>query len=116
MRHHSKRGFTFLEIMIVVGIVGMLVTMAMPNFLRTRALAQKNVCIENMLQLESAKQLFALEKGKSSGYTVVDAELFGDGLFMKRKPECPAGGDYDLALIGTNTTCSYALTLEHVLR
>jgi prepilin-type N-terminal cleavage/methylation domain-containing protein len=54
-------GFTLVEIMIVVAIIGLLATIAIPNFMRARLQAQRSACINNLRQLDGAKQTWALE-------------------------------------------------------
>ena len=54
-------GFTLVEIMIVVAIIGLLATIAIPNFVRARLQAQRSACINNLRQLDGAKQTWALE-------------------------------------------------------
>src|SRR5437899_11608609 len=58
---NSKSGFTLVEIMIVVAIIGLLAAIAIPNFVRARTTAQMNACINNLRQIDSAKQQWALE-------------------------------------------------------
>src|SRR6476660_6364399 len=61
IRTTSKAGFTLVEIMIVVAIIGLLAAIAIPNFARARTTSQQNACINNLRQLDGAKQTWALE-------------------------------------------------------
>ena len=103
-----RRGFTLLEILIVVAVLGILVGMAFPNFLKSRNNAQKQICIENLSQIESAKQIWGVENGKKDGDPPTDGDLFGSSRYMKKKPMCPGGGTYDLTSVGANATCTIA--------
>jgi prepilin-type N-terminal cleavage/methylation domain-containing protein len=103
-----RRGFTLLEILIVVAVLGILVGMAFPNFLKSRTNAQKQICIENLSQIESAKQIWGVENGQTDGDGPSDADLFGATRYMKHKPNCPARGTYDLTTVGVNATCTIA--------
>lgn len=111
LRNH-QRGFTLLEIMIVVAILGLLVAVAMPSFLKTRTQARKQICVENLSQIESAKQIWGMENQKKNGDVPEMSDLVGANLYIKKEPECPASGTYDLKEIGASPTC----TIEgHVL-
>jgi prepilin-type N-terminal cleavage/methylation domain-containing protein len=57
----NKRGFTLIEIMIVVAIIGLLAAIAIPNFVHARSTSQQNACINNLRQIDGAKQEWALE-------------------------------------------------------
>jgi prepilin-type N-terminal cleavage/methylation domain-containing protein len=69
-----KSGFTLVEIMIVVAIIGLLAAIAIPNFIRARESAQLNSIANNLRILEGAKEQWALENKKATS----DAVTFGD--------------------------------------
>ncbi len=66
LKHFGATGFTLVEIMIVVAIIGLLATIAIPNFMRARQKAQQTACINNLKQLDGAKQTWAVENRVSS--------------------------------------------------
>lgn len=101
-----RRGYTLLEILIVVAILGILVGLAFPNFIKSRAHAQKQMCIENLSQIESAKQIWGMESGRANGDAPGEADLIGPTSYMRKMPDCAAGGEYSFNAIGTNATCT----------
>lgn len=100
----GKGGFTLVEIMIVVAIIGLLAAIAIPNFMKAREKAQQNACIANLKQMDGAKTLYALDNAKGTGATVVWANLVTD--YIKSTPSCPAGGTYTIGNMGTTPTCT----------
>src|SRR5689334_25188443 len=107
----SKSGFTLVEIMIVVAIIGLLAAIAIPNFVRARTTSQKNACINNLRQIDGAKQQWALENHKTSADAApVSASLMpylGRGT-TGNWPSCPANGSYTINGISTPPACSLA--------
>ena len=72
-----KAGFTLVEIMIVVAIIGLLAAIAIPNFIKARATSQQNACINNLRQIDGAINEWALETGQSNGATVRRNDCLG---------------------------------------
>jgi prepilin-type N-terminal cleavage/methylation domain-containing protein len=114
-----KAGFTLVEIMIVVSIIGLLAAIAIPNFVKARTSAQCNACINNLRQIDAAANQFALEKGKTSGATInypTDLAPYIKLNSLSSIPPCPAGGTYACGTVGTNPTCTLSsLTPSHRL-
>lgn len=105
LKRQSKAGFTLVEIMIVVAIIGLLAAIAIPNFVRARTTAQKNACINNLRQVDGAKEQWALENKKVTGDTVGNSDItpYLKGSTM---PNCPSSGSYTPNAVGTTPSCS----------
>ncbi len=113
-----KAGFTLVEIMIVVAIIGMLAAIAVPNFVKARKASQASSCVNNMRQIQGAKATWALENKQLGTATPGDADLFGADKYIKAKPECPAGAGagYTIGSVDTPVACiNVGTETNHVL-
>jgi prepilin-type N-terminal cleavage/methylation domain-containing protein len=71
----NRRGFTLVEIMIVVAIIALLASMAVPNFMRARKRAQATRILEDLRLLDSATDMYAMENNKTSGMNPAFSDL-----------------------------------------
>jgi prepilin-type N-terminal cleavage/methylation domain-containing protein len=101
-----KSGFTLVEIMIVVAIIGLLAAIAIPNFVKARTASQTSACIANLKQIEGAVATWALEQKKVNTDTPNDTDLFGVNAYIKVKPSCPASGAYNIGTVADRPTCN----------
>ena len=118
LKKKMQSGFTLVEIMIVVAIIGLLAAIAIPNFVKARKASQASACINNMRQLAGAKATWALENKKLGTDTVALTDLCGATLYIKSTPKCPANetGDYVTGTVDSTVTCPNVGTeTNHVL-
>ena len=66
----GQQGFTLVEIMIVVAIIALLASIAVPGFLRARKRSQASRIINDLRLIDGACDMYAIESNKSSGNTV----------------------------------------------
>jgi prepilin-type N-terminal cleavage/methylation domain-containing protein len=102
-----QHGFTLIEIMIVVVLIGLLAAIAIPNFIRSRTTAQTNVCINNLRAIDYAIQQWALEQKKAANAPVDFPDI---SAYLKNLVNCPAGGasfadSYLISMVGVEPTC-----------
>jgi prepilin-type N-terminal cleavage/methylation domain-containing protein len=115
-------GFTLVEIMIVVAIIGLLAAIAIPNFVHSRAQSQATACINNMRQIDSAIQQLAMENGLAPGATINYPDDLTPYIKLNMNnqiPGCPAGGIYTPQPVGNipSIVCSLGNNVDppHIL-
>ena len=119
----NKAGFTLVEIMIVVAIIGLLAAIAIPNFVRARQTSQTNACLNNLRQIDGSKQQWALENGKVATDTPADTDIQP---FLGRGSGgsigsivCPLAttktlvGSYTIGNVGTAPVCLKRSATDH---
>jgi prepilin-type N-terminal cleavage/methylation domain-containing protein len=114
MKHFRKGGFTLVEIMIVISVIGIVVAIAAPTWLRQREITRGRSCQENLVKVSGAKEVYALEFKLSNGAPCTMQALYqppgttmpsGQG-YMKAVVQCPSDGVYSVNAIGKDPTCS----------
>lgn len=104
MNRRRERGFTLVEIMIVVLIIGILLAIAVPSFMNARERSRANACRSNLRQIQAAKEQWAMANNQGGTATPGWGDLTPD--FIQQQPTCPSGGTYTIGNMGTNPTCS----------
>ena len=109
---NRKSGFTLVEIMIVVAIIGLLAAIAIPSFVKARSDSQTKACINNLRIMDAAKEQAAMEQKWASGQTITSGTAAETNTLAYVKgntvPTCPASGTYVWGNIGGLPTCNIA--------
>jgi len=116
MMKMNRKGFTLVEIMIVVAIIGLLAAIAIPNFVKAREKAMTNACIANLKQIQGAIQVWAIDNGKAADAIVTSGDLVPD--YIKAWPNCGTDAYVLSATFDVEDTpvCPNVATLtDHVL-
>ncbi len=100
---YAKEGFTLVEIMIVVLIIGVLAAIVAPYYVRAREEAKAKACIANLKEIEGAKERWAVAMDVGRWDEAEMSDLVP--AFLKTEPRCPSGGNYTIDNTDNLPTC-----------
>lgn len=104
LRSNRVRGFTLIEIMVVVLILAILLAIALPAFNKARETTRSKACIKNLREIDDAKDQYTMENKLTTGANVEISDLVSN--YLKSMPVCPSGGTYTCNPVGVRPQCS----------
>jgi type IV pilus assembly protein PilA len=101
MKKTNKKGFTLVEIMIVVAIIGLLAAIGIPSFSKARTTSRAKACVNNLRMISAGGEQYMMETN-TDDYTLAQA-----GAYIKGgTPDCPSSGTYTDGDSENDPTCS----------
>ena len=100
----KKKGFTLVEIMVVVAIIGILGAIGINNFVTVIRTSRRNACITNLKKVDDAKSLWAMDTNAFASDEPAMEDIIPD--YIRKGVVCPAGGEYAVGDLATLPTCT----------
>ena len=96
--------------MIVVLIIGILLAIAVPNFVKAREASRAKACVSNLKQIEAAKEQWAMDTKAAATASPALTDLVGATAYIKATPLCPSSGAYTVGTMTADPSCSIGTT------
>jgi hypothetical protein len=110
-----RLGRKHLKVAIPIALIFLLLSaIAIASAIPARPYAQRNACIYNLKTIQETKARWASEHGKLTSDVPTEADLFGEGKYIKHDLQCPRGGAYRIGSVAENPTCSHADLGHHL--
>jgi len=109
----TGKAFTLIEIMIVVAIIGILIAIAVPGFIRAREVSRRSSCEENLVKIDSAKVTWALETNQNELAVPAWDDLVQPNQtgYLRFTPVCPIDGTYTIGALNELPSCDATVSL-----
>ncbi|MFA6321028.1 MAG: prepilin-type N-terminal cleavage/methylation domain-containing protein [Candidatus Omnitrophota bacterium] len=100
----NRKAFSLIEIMIVVAVIAIALSIAIPNFFRMSTISKTTVCINNLRKITAAVEQWVIDNNMSSGTTITEQqeEDIYDNYLRSGRPKCPSDGEYVINSVGSN--------------
>lgn len=102
----GRRAFTLIELLVVVVILGVLFSIAYPQFQQAGRKGMASACVRNLKEIVSAKERWAMDNNKGAEAQPALSDLIGSDKYLKNTPICPRQGTYDVGSMNVLPTCT----------